>query len=160
MLPNFLGIGAARAGTTWIARNLAQHPAVFIPYKKELHFFDANFDKGTAHYAAEFQGWSNQKAVGEITPKYLHHEAAADRIKATLPAAKLIVSLRNPVERAYSSYWKSRASFPDEKLVSFAERHKVLPDLVEAVLYHKHLARYFALFLYQQIVVLFFFDIK
>ena len=40
MLPNFLGIGAARAGTTWIARNLAQHPDIFIPYKKELHFFD------------------------------------------------------------------------------------------------------------------------
>ncbi len=165
MLPNFLGIGAARAGTTWIARNLAQHPDVFIPYKKELHFFDSDladsdFAKGIAAYEAEFQGWSNQRAIGEITPKYLHHEAAAGRIKATLPAAKLIVSLRNPIERAYSSYWKSRASFPDDTLVSFAERRKVLPDLVEAGLYHKHLARYFALFPRQQIAILLFDEIE
>lgn len=160
MLPNFLGIGAARAGTTWIARNLAQHPDVFVPYKKELHFFDGNFAKGVAYYEAEFQGWADQKAVGEITPKYLHHEDAAARIKETLPNAKLIVSLRNPIERAYSSYWKSRASFPDDKLVSFVERREVLPDLVEAGLYYKHLERYFALFGRQQIAILLFDDIE
>ncbi|MCB0125417.1 MAG: sulfotransferase [Caldilineaceae bacterium] len=160
MLPNFLGIGAPRAGTTWIARNLAQHPDVFIPHKKELHFFDANFEKGLPYYEAEFQGWHNEKAVGEITPKYLHHEDVANRIKATLPHAKLIVSLRNPIDRAYSSYWKSRASFPDEKLTTFAERRKVLPDLIEAGLYHKHLERYFQNFPREQITVLLFDDIE
>lgn len=160
MLPNFLGIGAPRAGTSWIARNLAQHPDVFIPYKKEVHFFDASYEKGLSYYEAEFQGWSTEKAVGEITPKYLHYEPAATRIKADLPDVKLIVSLRNPIERAYSSYWKSRASFPDEELVSFAERRQVLPDLVEAGLYHKHLDRYFSLFGRERIAIVFFEDIK
>ncbi|MCB0060706.1 MAG: sulfotransferase [Caldilineaceae bacterium] len=160
MLPNFLGIGAARAGTNWIARNMAQHPDVFLPYKKELHFFDAHYEKGPAQYEAEFAEWSGQKAVGEITPKYLHDEHAASRIYELLPDAKLIVSLRNPVDRAYSSYWKSRASFPDETLATFAERRKVLPDLVEAGLYHKHLERYFALFPREQIHILLFEEIE
>lgn len=47
MLPNFLVIGARRAGTTWVHRNLSQHPQVFMPVQKEQHFFDQGYDKGT-----------------------------------------------------------------------------------------------------------------
>ena len=107
-----------------------------------------------------FAEWSDEKAIGEITPKYLHEEWAAARIRQDLPDVRLIVSLRNPIDRAYSQYWKSRASYPDDQLVTFAQRQQVLPDMVEIGMYHKHLERYFALFPRKQIHILLFDDIE
>lgn len=150
MHPNFLGIGAARSGTTWIARNLEQHPDIFLPSKKELHFFDRHYDDGIASYEQEFAGWTGQKAVGEITPAYLHTEEVAARIHAHLPAARLIVCLRNPIDRAYSSYWKQKASFPENTKGSFEEQLAVRPDMIQVGFYYDHLMRYLRLFRREQ----------
>ena len=55
-LPDFLGIGAQKAGTTWLAANLRRHPDVFIPERKELHFFDNKWDRPLREYARHFEG--------------------------------------------------------------------------------------------------------
>ncbi|MBA3731354.1 MAG: sulfotransferase domain-containing protein, partial [Gammaproteobacteria bacterium] len=107
MLPNFLIIGASRCGTTWMANNIKSHPDVFMPPKKELHFFDASFDKGWDYYASFFpdKKCARYRAIGEATPAYLYMPQVARLIKSRLPDVKMIVSLRNPIDRAYSQYW-------------------------------------------------------
>ena len=109
-LPNFLIIGAMRSGTTSLARYLEHHPDVFLAPQKEVHFFDANFDRGIGWYELQFNGWNGERAIGEATPNYLHDTAALNRIRETLPEARLLVILRNPIDRAYSHYWQKVAS--------------------------------------------------
>jgi hypothetical protein len=102
-LPNFLGIGVQRAATTWLHQCLAEHPDVFVPDAKELHFFSSDYERGLAWYEGCFAGSSGRTAVGEITPTYMH-EAPIERIAQLLPAARLFVVLREPVSRAISAY--------------------------------------------------------
>lgn len=114
----FLVIGAQKAGTTWICDVLRRHPDVFIPDWKELHFFEQepNFEKGLDWYLDFFQGSENAVARGEGTPNYFYNVCTEKeqrdwinrevpaRIKAHLPDIRLILSLRDPVQRAISSY--------------------------------------------------------
>lgn len=113
-LPTFLGIGAQKAGTTWLYRQCLAHPQIFMPIRKEIHFFNRNYDKGLAWYERFFTGTkkpSDYKAVGEISPYYLEDEQTPGRIAETLGKdTKLIVMLRNPVNRLYSD-WKMNAIF-------------------------------------------------
>jgi hypothetical protein len=104
-LPNFVIIGAEKAATTWLARGLGEHPAVYVPPEKEIFFFSSRFDRGLGWYADHFREWSGEARVGEATPVYLSHPEAAARIRETLGEIDLIVSLRHPVDRAYSAFW-------------------------------------------------------
>ncbi|MHC5035158.1 MAG: sulfotransferase family protein [Planctomycetota bacterium] len=122
MLPNFLIIGAAKSGTTSLHHYLRQHPEIFMCPKKDTFFFD--FDgqepnyggpgdtawyRGRAvvrleAYQALFAEAASEKAVGEACAQYLYDPRAAERIHRHIPDAKLIAVLRDPVERAYSSF--------------------------------------------------------
>jgi hypothetical protein len=160
MLPNFLVIGAPRAGTTWIAKNLSEHPSVFVPFKKEIHFFDSHYDRGQAFYESFFDDAGQAEAVGEATPAYLHKPEVAERLHAMLPNARLIVSLRNPVERVYSRYWKSRGRYSENENLTFEEKLASKPLFIEEGFYIDHLERYLALFPREQMLFLFFDDLK
>ena len=73
-LPNFLCIGAQKSGTTTLYDILKQHPHIFLPDKKELHFFDieSKYQKGVKYYSSYFQGSNSYLSVGEITPIYIY----------------------------------------------------------------------------------------
>jgi hypothetical protein len=103
VLPNFLIAGAAKCGTTSLAAWLACHPDVFIPPSKELHFFqlDEGWAKGLDWYASQF---ADAAAVGEGTPAYMFHPHAVERIERSLPGVRIVVCLRDPVDRAFSHY--------------------------------------------------------
>lgn len=108
-LPNFLVVGAQRGGTTWLYECLRAHPEVYVPDTKEVNFFSdigaENFPKGVAWYKGFFEEATSQhRALGEITPEYLVDEKAPSRIRRLLGDIKIIVIVRNPIERAYSSY--------------------------------------------------------
>lgn len=121
-LPNFLILGAAKAGTTSLYKYLEQHPDVYMSSFKEPGFFAFEGEKldfkgpGTQHrinkwtvtnidaYRAMFAGVKNEKAIGEATPLYLYYPQACDRIFHYIPDAKLIAMLRHPVDRAFSNY--------------------------------------------------------
>lgn len=110
--PNFLVIGAARAGTTTLHHCLADHPDVLVPKEKqpEPHFFykDREFAKGVEAYRERcFAHWRGEKAVGEVSASTLFSEKAARRVADMYPAMRLVCSFREPVERAYSNYWHS-----------------------------------------------------
>jgi hypothetical protein len=106
-LPDFLIIGAQKCGTTFLYQLLTQHPRVKSAFGKEVHYFDLNFRKGVSWYRSHFplQVRKNRKyATGESSPYYLFHPHAARRAGALVPEAKLLILLRNPVDRAYSHY--------------------------------------------------------
>ena len=119
-LPNFLIVGAAKAGTTSLYKYLDQHPQVYMSPRKEPRYFAPEYYTtyyrnaiGNHHretgmsigeYAALFDGVTDEIAVGEASTEYLFFEKSAARIKAAIPDAKIIIILRNPVERAFSAY--------------------------------------------------------
>lgn len=106
MKPNFLCIGAQKAGTSSLKNYLNQHPDIFVA-KKELHFFDK--EKNLKLGAEDFKRYEeffprDKKLVGEKTPSYSHLEYAMERIYQYAPNIRLILLLREPVSRAYSQY--------------------------------------------------------
>lgn len=145
-LPNFLVIGAPRSGTTWLYQNLKTHPDVFLSETKELHFFDRNYEKGMEFYKKNFEGSETYKAVGEMTPQYLFSKEVAARIKENIPNAKLIVLLRNPTDRLYSSYQNYKSKNKELTNLSFEKDLESRPHLLEEGLYAVGLTTYFDLF--------------
>ena len=108
MLPGFIIVGAQKCGTSSLYRALIQHPLVEPAGTKEVHFFDLNFGRGLSWYRSHFPPPSRREGrrtiTGESSPYYLFHPHAAARIAQLVPRAKLLVLLRNPVDRAYSHY--------------------------------------------------------
>jgi hypothetical protein len=177
-LPDFFLIGACRGGTTAMFDVLSQHPEVFIPWVKEPHFFLSPEEReGLApprrhdlrrwkfadpvsdphQYLALFASAAGQRAVGEASTGYLASPTAARRIRESLPNAKLVTILRDPVERAHSHYWF-------DVMWDFApaptfERSLAREDTPRPFghfhhgLYHAHLSAYFDLFSREQIRV-------
>lgn len=123
--PDFIILGATRSGTTYLYHLLQQHPDIFMPpEKKELHYFNHNgrYRKNLCSYLDMFHGYNNEKFIGEATPMYMEKgliydeddrldffsdESAIARIHEHMPEAKLIISLRNPIDRLLSMYKKS-----------------------------------------------------
>lgn len=105
-LPTFLVCGAGKSGTTSLYHYLQQHPDVLMGSPKEPNFFNRHYDKGLDWYASSFQEWSGETAVGEAsTSTMLFASLTAERIANTIPDAKLIFLLRNPIDRLFSDYW-------------------------------------------------------
>jgi len=101
--PDFTVIGAQRCGTTSLYNYLIQHPDIKPAIRKEIHFFDNNYHKGIGWYHKHFN-YNKGKIVGEATPYYIFHPHAPYRIKNDFPKIKLIILLRNPIDRTFSHY--------------------------------------------------------
>jgi len=109
MKPRFLIIGSQRCGTTSLYNYLIQHPNIISASKKEIHYFDTNYDKGNKWYNKHFITMKESKRkkyfiTGEATPYYFFHPHAPSRVRKTLPDVRLIVMLRDPGERTFSHY--------------------------------------------------------
>ncbi len=103
-LPNFLYVGPDKAGSSWLHEVLIKHPDVYLTPAKDLYFFDRYYDRGVEWYAAQFRDARDERIVGEVCQDYLFHPDAAARIEETLGHVRVMVSLRDPVDRAWSSY--------------------------------------------------------
>lgn len=129
LLPDFIIIGAQRGGTTSLYYYLTAYPGIAQALMKEVHFFDDHFREGMSWYRAQFATKLQRSYVewvrgqhfltGESSPYYLFYPHAPKRIKALVPNVKLIVLLRNPVERAYSHHWL--ATLEGNETLPFAE---------------------------------------
>lgn len=114
MLPAFAIVSVERGGTTSLYRYVCQHPCVGEAFRKEVHFFDMNWSRGLDWYRAHFplRAWSawvrarrGQAGIcGEASPYYLYHPHVAARLARTLPGARIVALVRDPVERAFSHY--------------------------------------------------------
>jgi hypothetical protein len=103
-LPDFIVVGAMKAGTTSLAAWLRAHPQVFLPQQKELHFFDTLWSRGVDWYRSLFAGAPEGALLGEATPNYMVIEHWVERMASVVPDARLIAVLRHPVDRAWSHY--------------------------------------------------------
>ena len=121
-LPHFLGLGAPQAGTTWLHVNLLHHPDVYLSDKKETHYFTRHFHKWPLRYYASLFAEGADKVRGEITPGY--NLLRLDRIRfirSILPDARLILIIRNPVDRAWSSYRREGARVAQDLGIKFED---------------------------------------
>lgn len=110
--PDFIIVGASRSGTSSLFYYLRQHPYIFMPGEKEVHFFDFKYGNGLKWYQQKFkEGYVN----GEASPYYLPCPFVPTRIKSTMPSVKVIALLREPGARAYSHYWFNRVRSEDDK---------------------------------------------
>ncbi|HUR95846.1 MAG TPA: sulfotransferase [Gemmatimonadales bacterium] len=181
-LPDFLVIGAAKAGTTALYWYLAEHPAVFMSRIKETNFFAYGVDEAgrllygdpqmhhfpvttRAAYEQLFASAAGASAVGEVSPIYLECPQAAERIRAGLADPRLIVSLRDPVDRAYSDYLmdlrhRGRRLDPGRDLSPDAPWVQPNSHWMRIGRYHEQLARYYERFDRSRIHVFLFDDLK
>lgn len=111
MRPNFFIVGAPKCGTTSLHAYLSQHPQVFMPEYKEPKFFCTDLYYQSSHivdgeeaYFALFEPAGDARAVGEASAGYLYSQMAHRKIKAFNPEARIIISLRNPVDMMYSNH--------------------------------------------------------
>jgi hypothetical protein len=156
-LPNFLGIGAMRSGTSWLYEQLRCHKDVYMSEQKELNFFNDFYDHGIEWYGRHFPSEKDAvkyKAIGEITPTYMTDPEVPSRIRAHIPDGRFIVMLRNPVERAYSEYTKRLRDF------NFTGTFNEFVERYEGVLlrgcYTEQLETYFKVFSRCQFLILIF----
>jgi hypothetical protein len=182
MLPNFIVIGAAKAGTTALYWYLAEHPAVFMSPVKETNYFAYGLDAGGQllcgapdfhrfrvkslnEYERLFAAAGDATAVGEASPIYLECPQSATRIRELLPAVRIICSLRHPVDRAYSDYvmtlrHEGRRFDPARELSASSAWARPDSHWMRIGRYHEHLSRYFDAFPRDQIHVFLFDDLK
>ncbi|MFZ0323050.1 MAG: sulfotransferase, partial [Actinomycetes bacterium] len=115
MMPSFILAGAQRCGTTSLYRALLSHPAVLsAAYHKGVNYFDVNYDKGMPWYRGHFplsataslrtRGSGHEPVTFDASGYYMFHPLAAERIGRDLPNVKVLVLVRDPIERAYSAY--------------------------------------------------------
>lgn len=172
-LPDFLIIGAQKAATTWLRRFLQDHPDLFLP-DEEVRFFNRsdNWSRGGDWYETHFREASAHQLVGEKTPNYLWTNPPDEerylpdphrRIVETLPDAKLIIILRNPVERvvsAYNHHLRQGRIPPDLSMerVLFGDHEHLAREfgILSMSMYDRHLDDYLSVFDRNQLLVLFF----
>lgn len=148
MLPDFIGIGSQKCGTTWTARELKAHPEVWIG-EKELRFLHT--ERPIEEYKRLFKNAPANKKKGEITPEYMLHTHVADKIQNWMGNnIKLFVILRNPIDRAFS-HWKQgrdRGTIPKHisLIQAFRDGWPRHGSLKERGVYNRVLERYMTLF--------------
>ncbi len=167
---DFIGVGAEKSGTTWIAEALKEHPQVVMSYVKEVLFFNKeeflhkknegwNYEKGLEWYAKQFPPKPEGKILGEFSVYYLWDKGTAELIHKHFPNVKIIVCLRNPTDRTYSQFWWYRKHLNLEKLQIFEEALESQPVYIQRSMYYHQLKRYFDLFPRENIHVIKFDDI-
>ena len=189
---DFIGVGAAKCGSSWIAKCLAEHPQIFIPendeypneeknpLRKELLWFKDNillfkcrdfeklfslpsrYDKeGILPYLKFFMPAKENQVKGEISTVYMYDSSVASKIKKEFPNIKILVYLRNPIERTYSHYYFNKYTTRVDSSKSFEQAIKNYPAVyINTSLYYKCLKLYFDLFPRENILVLIYEDIK
>jgi hypothetical protein len=101
---DFIFLGPSKTASTWIYEAIRSHPGLFVPVSKDIYFFDKYYDKGTDWYEGFFKSAPAGSVCGELSHDYFASRIAIRRIHAYNPKVKLICCLRNPFDRAYSSY--------------------------------------------------------
>jgi len=173
--PNFFIVGAPKSGTTNISYYLMQHPQVFMPENLEPYYFarldiPQNYEReiisDEKKYLDLFKNTKSCRAIGESSPVYLYCPHSALEIKNRFPNSKIIISLRNPIEIAYSEYFslkfmgfdKNRSfnELLDSSKEQLDQNEFHIDSLLEAGFYSKHIKRFQKIFSKNQIKIIIF----
>ncbi len=107
-LPGFIVLGTQKGGTTTLHHLLGQHSDIFLPQQKEVHYFSLHDHQSLSWYSRNYQEATSHQLCGDITPYYLFHPRCPHGIHTALPQAKMIVLLRDPVERTISQFFHAK----------------------------------------------------
>lgn len=156
---HFVSVGPQRTGTTWLYEMLRQHPDLCLPdVVKETMFFDRHYERGIKWYSQYFSHGERDQLRGEVAPTYFDAAAVPQRIRNVSPNCKILITLRDPVERARSLFLhhlkKGRVS---KNFWDAAER---IPRIVEAGKYARHVPRWQSTFGSEQVTILFLEDLR
>lgn len=157
--PKFICVGSQRAGTTWLYHALSDHPEVFLPDKKELHYFDLNWDKEVSSYLKYFPlaEIKKHKTWGEITPNYYQDISYLERIFQTNNQTKIIYIVREPLERAFSQYQLfSQSKFKGRNFFDAIKD----PQIIKLSRQGHHLKNIYSIFPKSNVLLLLFDDLK
>lgn len=156
LLPDFIGIGPARTGTTWLHEKLMGH--VDLPlYIKETKFFERSHSRGVEWYASLFRHCKGNRPIAEICP-YLAGPRAPEWIAEVLPDCKFIVTLRDPVDRMYSHYKMMRGyAFTRLPVEEAIQKDRFL---AQGSLYASNLERWFAIFPRERFLITLYDDLR
>lgn len=143
----FIGIGGQKCASSWIYRILEDHPQVAVSEPKELDFFSYYYDRGLQWYERHFSPGPSTRIAGEVSPSYLHHPDAPLRAQAYNPDMRIILALRDPVDRAWSNHLHEvRLGHFTGTDITFEAGLRNNPMYVEQSLYGKHLGRWLSVF--------------
>lgn len=144
-MPNFIHIGPGKTGSTWLHEVLIRHPQIFMTEAKDLYFFDRYYDRGLDWYVSQFSAAKPEHTVvGEVCQHYLFSPDAPKRLHDCLPQVRLMVTLREPAARAFSSYlYQSKHGVVSG---SFRETLEDRESLLNPSRYASHLKRYLQYF--------------
>ena len=160
---DFIGVGAPKCGTSWIYRCLNEHPGICMSEPKETYFFSSyqgefrkdypdNYHKGISEYVKYFSSCPTNSKIGEYCTVYLYDEIALKRIKKNFSGIKIIICLRNPIERSYSHYLHFLSKGLEKNI--FLEALKVNNEYVERSKYSKYIQKCYEIFRRENVIVL------
>ncbi len=154
-------IGPQKAATSWVYQCLAEHPEIACPPEDVIHYFDIHYAKGREWYAQFFANAYPEQKLFDPTYTYIRSPWAPRRIAKENPDAKIVLCLRNPIDRAFSHYWHERKK--DKITFSFDEvtkNYDLFSSWIEPGFYAEHIKRYLKYFSREQILCLQFQDLK
>jgi hypothetical protein len=151
---DFIGVGAAKAATTWLAQCLSEHPDICVSIPKELNYFcktvaiwpsiPTHFDQGETWLQSRFSHSRNGQIKGEFSPSYLIDPHSAELIRAHSADTKIIISFRNPVDSLYALYFEIAREYDvPPTFEAFLDRY---PHIISSGFYYTHAKRYLANF--------------
>jgi hypothetical protein len=147
-IPDYVGIGAGRCGTTSLHVALLRHPNVEQLKQKEVHYWDNKYGRKPVRWYFNLFERNKNSITGEITPSYFYAPEVPERIAKHCPNVKLLVLLRNPVDAMWSSFHRLRRRKQTRapSVLYFLDRDRKFFHQVKKRHYAKHLARWFAVF--------------
>ncbi len=158
---NFLGIGAQKCASTWVHRVLSDHPEVAVYPSKEIDFFSYYYNFGYEWYEKHLGDALSVKATGDISASYFSDIAAPDRVFLYNPNMRIVLSLRDPIERAYSNHLNEvKLGHVTGQNLEFESGLENNPMYLMQSHYAQQLARWLAVFPRNQILVIFQEDIR
>jgi len=162
-MPNFIVAGTQKAATTWLHECLNEHPEVFVPKVKEIHYFckepckKSKNELGNDWYISQFPDNKSFKAIGEISVDYMYYDYIAEEIFNFNPNMKILFILRNPVDRAYSAFRMHRRH--KSNMPEFCEFIGVDHEFIERGFYYNQIVRYFVFFNKKNIKIMIYEDL-
>lgn len=157
--PTFIGIGAQKCASSWLHRIAGVHPEVGVSREKEVDFFSYKYDHGYQWYEDRFRHCTGCRAIGEASPSYLCDPRVPVRVRRYAPAMRIIVSLRDPVDRALSNHRHEVRVGHVRGDLSFSAGLENNPMYIDQGRYATHLRRWFRHFPSGQIMVVLMEDI-
>ena len=167
---DFIGVGAAKAGTTWLAKCLEEHPEIAMATIKEVNYFNRgdfysdnkswNYEKGIEWYESQFPADFENKVSGEFSVDYLYDENTPELIKNDFPDVKILIVLRTPIERLQSIYWWRRYTDKVEGAETLEQAIKQNPKYIQNMKYHSYIKKYYDLFSKDNVLILLHDDVK